>query len=63
MYAILTAVFFFLALTNAGGPQKHFGSLAPLFSLFRRELSAGRRNGRGIHDPNLNPNPNPDPSP
>jgi 5-methyltetrahydrofolate--homocysteine methyltransferase len=47
VYAILTAVFFFLALTNAGGPQKHFGSLAPLFSLFRRELSAGRRNGPG----------------
>ena len=30
VYAILTAVFFFLALTNVGGPQGRFCSLAPL---------------------------------
>lgn len=28
-YSILTAIFFYLALTNAAGPQKHFGSIAP----------------------------------
>ena len=44
MYAILTAVFFFLALTNAAGPQKRFGSLAPLWDCtlpLRRKLSGG----------------------
>ena len=42
VYAILTAVFFFLALTNAAGPQGHFGSLAPVCALLFRSKPSGK---------------------
>ena len=42
VYAILTAVFFFLALTNAAGPQGHFGSLAPVCAPLFRSKPSGK---------------------
>lgn len=39
VYSILTAICFFLALTNVAGPQKHFCSIAPACMAFARKPS------------------------